>query len=251
MALNPKVVKYVPTSNKAGTEINLGIGLEVGDVEQLACEGITKFIANPNYSFVSVSTLAPHDIPAKGEYESYNQEDLIHTRLNEAKKAANIGGYHASYILNYTKETFINEPSVVQDYADIINAYQPNAIYTYSPFELDRQKLRVLKLIIRAILHLDPSRRPEHLYAVGLNDVYDIVTDKSLVKELDVDSRLELCESLLSVYDTKLQADENLVICSRAIDLMPLIKENPSFSIKEFASNTIDSYKQELLKKFD
>lgn len=250
MSLNSKVTKYIPSTSKSGAEVSIGIGLEISDVEQLSMNAIINELANPNYSFVSVTTKAPQNIKALNEYELYTEEDLIHARLAEARKAANLGSYNSSFLLNYNDETIVDSQKVISDYAEIISAYKPKAVYTFSPFELSKQRIHVLKLVVKTILQLPEDKRPEHLYCVSLNNDLDVVVEDDVATEFDFGNRYTLIDGILSVYDSVLQSNENLVVGYKAIDLMKYIKENSNFSLKTFVENKLELYKKELLEQY-
>ena len=133
MSLNENTIKYVPTSAKTGALISLCIAEQITDIERLGADGIIDSLYNPNKSFVGVITMAPSNIKNGGLYSLYNPEDMISIRLTEQQKAANIGSYNSTYILNHKNSD--EDEEIIDDYVNLIKAYKPETIYTYSPFE--------------------------------------------------------------------------------------------------------------------
>ena len=238
MSLNENTIKYVPTSAKTGAIISLCIASQIIDVERLGADGIVDSLYNPNKSFVGVVTMAPTNIQNNGLYSLYNPEDMISIRLAEQQKAANIGSYNSTYILNHKDED--DDESIIDDYVNLIKAYKPEVIYTYSPFEKNKEKIRILKLVITAISRIIDNYHPKLVLGVSLDSDDNFLATNKFVK-LGTSKKYDFVKNMLSVYDTAIENNEKLDVYSSAIDLTNV---DSTEELLELVQSIIEDYKK-------
>lgn len=245
MSLNENTIKYVPTSAKTGALISLCIAEQITDIERLGADGIIDSLYNPNKSFVGVITMAPSNIKNGGLYSLYNPEDMISIRLTEQQKAANIGSYNSTYILNHKNSD--EDEEIIDDYVNLIKAYKPETIYTYSPFEENESKVRILKLVITAISSIVDDYHPNLVLGVSLDNNITFVSNDKLVK-LGINKKIDFVNSMLSVYDSAKENNEDLTPSTLAINLSDIESVE---DLTNLVTNLIDDYKIKILKNIN
>lgn len=241
MPLNDNTVKYVPTSAKTGAIVSLCIVDEVTDVERVGAGGIIETLYNPNKSFVGAVIRTPHDISNCGLYNLYNEEDMVDIRLAEQKKAANIGSYNSLYVLNYTDLS--NKGAIIDDLIALIKAYRPEKIYTYSPYEKDREKVQTVLMLIEALSRIDEEYRPQLVVGAAISRELSFLPTEQVLN-LGIDSKIDLAYSLLDIYDSVIENNEELMPADCGIDLTGIkniesLREIITENLNSFLSKTL------------
>ncbi len=244
MSLNSRAMKYIPTSNKKGRQVAMGFAVEAGELEAISCAQISDILCDGNRSFVGVITRTPHDVKPCGAYEDYSEDDMISIRLHEAIKAANIGSYQALYLLNDGELEEVNE-ELVNDYAELLTTYKPDIIYTYSPLDVSHEHIVSLKALLEALSRVE-GYNPEHIYAVNYDGEGGLLDKEDLVY-LDIDSRYDVIESMISIYVSLNEVDASIVPCDTAIDLTRYMV-NKHLDLQQLAISLLDKAKSRVLE---
>ncbi len=244
MSLNSRAMKYIPTSNKKGKQVAMGFAVEAGEIEVISSAHISDILCEGNRSFVGVITRTPHDVLPCGDYEAYSENDMVSVRLHESIKAANIGSYQALYLLNDGELEEVNE-ELVNDYYDLLFTYKPDIVYTYSPLDRNKEHIISLKALLLALSKLE-DYFPEHIYAVHF-DGEGYIFDEEDIVHLDVDSRYDIINSMLSVYVSLSEAGNALYAADTAFDLVNHMV-NKRIDLKQFVSSMLEKVKARALE---
>ena len=94
MELN-KAITYIPKNGKTGPVKYLTICAHQDDNEIMAIDGIMKGYRSRKYSFACVVTADGSGSARSGKFANYTDEMMKEIRIEEQKKASDIGRYHA------------------------------------------------------------------------------------------------------------------------------------------------------------
>ena len=99
MKLNKKAVLYTPKNEKKGDRVNLCISAHQDDIEIMAYHGIIDAYNSLDKVFVACVTTDGAGSARSGKYASFTDDDMKLIRVEEQKKASEIGHYNKLYLL--------------------------------------------------------------------------------------------------------------------------------------------------------
>jgi LmbE family N-acetylglucosaminyl deacetylase len=262
--------EYTPhTANQSKVKF-LGIAAHHDDIEIMATDGIGRGFRNDGGSFYAVVTTDGGGSARSGEYANFTDEEMKSVRIDEQKRAAEVGCYNGLALLNYTSsETKMSgNPDIIADYIAIILKYQPEIIYTHNICDKHPTHIGVALKVIAAIRSLPYENRPQKLYGCEVWRDLDWLNDEEKVC-FDLSADIELTEKLLSVFDSQIAGGkrydlatagrrfanatyaashsiDKAVAMGYAMDLTPLIT-NVEGSVVEFARNHIRNFEKDVV----
>lgn len=269
-----KGIIYLPQNRKEGKVKYLTICAHQDDNEIMAIDGILRGYRSLKYSFACVVTGDGAGSPRTGKYKDYTDEMMKTVRLEEQKKAAEIGRYNSLYFLNYSSNEIkdADNQDIVNDYIEIIKELRPEVIYTHSLLDKHPTHISVAIKVINALRTLGYEYQPKQLYGCEVWRNLDWVSDDKKIV-FDVSNNVRLQKKLLSVYESQTLGGkdyanatigrryQNATFCEThsvdkaklvtyAIKMTKLLKE-PELPIKKFALSYIDDLYEEINDAMD
>lgn len=274
MKLNDKAIEYIPSTAKKGSKVYMCFSAHQDDIEIMAYHGIINAYNDDDACFVACVTTDGAGSARSGVYEKYTDDEMKLVRVEEQKKASEIGKYNKLYLLNYSsKEVKTKEnDSIIADYINIIREHKPEIIYTHNLADKHDTHLGVVTKVIKAIRQIPKDERPAKLLGCEVWRDLDWLDDKEKVL-LDVSSNPELANELLVVFDSQIAGGkrydlatagrrlanatyaeshsvDDITAISNAMDLTPLI-EDDSLDIVEFITSKIINFYNDVKGKIE
>lgn len=264
--LNPATELFFPSngSNNADLELttHLGIGAHQDDLEIIAIHGILEAYNDPGKHFTGVTVTDGRGAPRSGPFQDMSDDDMWKIRCDEQKQAAQLGNYHAQYLLNFPSQVVksTRRNNVIDDLKHIIKDTSPAVIYTHNLADKHDTHVAVALCVIQALRELETLPNFQKLYGCEAWRDLDWLVESDKIP-LDISSHPELQEALLRVFESQIIGGKryDLAAVGRwqanatffqsheidfatrmvyAMDLTPLILE-PEMEIEEFVSRYI------------
>jgi LmbE family N-acetylglucosaminyl deacetylase len=275
---NPDAVIYFPQGAEDDRHLarttHLGIGAHQDDLEIFAIHGILAGLDDKHRSFTGVTVTDGRGAPRSGPYADMSDDDLWKIRIAEQKKAADIGHYNAQILLNYASDE-VKSPdreAVIGDLKKIIEATQPEVIYTHNLADKHDTHVAVALSVIASLRELSPSLPNLTLYGCEVWGDLDWLPDERKVA-LDVSGHPEFQKHLLDVFKSQIAGGKQYGMATigrrmanatyyqshqtdqatrmtYAMDLTPLV-ENPEISISEFIDHHIQNFANGVRKRLE
>jgi len=275
MKLNmPTSEIYIPDGSPADKAIarttHMGIAAHQDDTEIMAYHGILECFQRKDRGFMGVVVTNGAGSPRDDLYAHYTDEEMQAVRRIEQRKAAYVGEYCAQAFLDYTSAQ-VKDPAnvdVIEDLKNVIQAAQPEVIYTHNPADKHDTHVAVVLRVIRALRELPESSRPAKLLGCEVWRDLDWLNDEDKVV-LNVEAHENLAAALLGVFDSQICGGKRYDLATMgrrrdhatyhpshgtdvskaltfAIDLTPLISDE-SISVAEYVRGFIDRFAQDVL----
>jgi LmbE family N-acetylglucosaminyl deacetylase len=248
----------------------MGIAAHQDDTEIMAYHGILECFQRKDRGFMGIVVTNGAGSPRDDLYAHYTDEEMQAVRRIEQKKAAYVGEYCAQAFLDYTSAQ-VKDPAnvdVIEDLKNLIQAAQPEVIYTHNPADKHDTHVAVVLRVIRALRELPENSRPAKLLGCEVWRDLDWLNDEDKVI-LNVEAHENLAAALLGVFDSQICGGKRYDLATMgrrrahatyqashstdaskaltfAIDLTPLIS-NESISVAEYVKGFIDRFAQEVL----
>lgn len=139
---------------------HLGIGAHPDDLELMSWSAIAAG------SYVGVVVADGADSPRGGPFAGFTREQMASARRGEQREAARRGGYDAVAMLGHASAAIkggLYAP-LIEDLVAILDAVQPEAVYTHSLCDTHDTHVAVASHVIASIRQLPPHVRPRKLY---------------------------------------------------------------------------------------
>lgn len=270
---NPLAECYFPSGTEDDTLLNktthLGIGAHQDDLEILAIPGILAGYDHEDQAFTGITVTNGRGAPRTGEYANYSDDEMWQVRLKEQRQAADIGHYLAQFQLNYPSAQ-VKAPvreEVITDLITLIQACQPEIIYTHNLADKHDTHVAVALSVIEALRRLGPEAGEITVYGSEIWRGLDWLP-ADLKVALDVSSHPELQLELLQAFHSQIaggkrydlatmgrrQANatyyqshvtDQAELMTYAMDLTPLIK-NPQLDVGEYTDQLVQSLAQDV-----
>lgn len=184
---------------------HLAIGAHQDDLEIMAIDGILQCFQHPNRWFTGVIVTDGSGSPRSGVYADYSNAQMMAVRMREQKKAAEIGEYAAQLLLKYSSSAIKdgNNTDPVTDLKNIIQATQPEVIYTHNLADKHPTHVGVAVKVISALRACPQNARPEKLYGCEVWRGLDWLRDSAKVA-LDCSVKKNLQTTLVGVFDSQI-----------------------------------------------
>jgi len=185
---------------------HLGIGAHQDDLEFMALHGILECFQNEQKWFGGVTCTDGAGSSRSGPYADYTDEQMKAARVQEQKTAAVIGQYsfmvqlaHPSRVAKQSDERSV----MVDDLVTILEAAQPEVVYTHNPFDKHAAHVGVLFAVLEAIQRLPEGQRPQQLIGCEVWRGLDWLPDELKVVQ-NLDAHPNLAAALNGVFDSQI-----------------------------------------------
>jgi len=164
------MILYIPDGTEKKAALNrttkMCIAAHEDDVElmSLAVIGETKDKADEHFAACVVTDGASS--PRTGKFANVTNDEMVQLRIEEQKRAADIGKYSAMALLGYsssdvkTKKRAESEAEI----ASLIEECAPEVLYTHNPADMHETHVAVFCRVIGAIRSLPFEKRPKQLW---------------------------------------------------------------------------------------
>lgn len=264
---------YTPRKGKKGPVKFLAICAHPDDCEVMAIDGIQRGYRASKYTFACVVTTDGADSERSGRYARVTDQKMTSVVMEEQKKAAMIGRYHAVYFMNYTSEDARNQENedIVEDYVNIIKELKPRIVYTHSLLDRHPTHVAVAIKVINACRQMKRADQPKVLYGCESERNLDWV-DPSKVVTFNVSKNLRLQRQLISVHKSanmsrdyvnaaigrrvvnavfnRDEKKKNAKLTTKAINMSTLLRRK-EFPIKRYAMSFVDDLYGEINDMMD
>ena len=184
---------------------HLGVGAHHDDLEFMAFHGIAQCFGKGDKWFAGVTCTDGKGSSRNGIFASMTQEQLAETRAAEQIRAAEIGGYGSMITLDYPSSRVTNPAEIAlrADLIHILQATQPEVVYTHNPADKHATHIGVFAALLDAIRSLRPSDRPRQLIGCEVWRDLDWMCDSEKVR-MDATGHEPLASELNAVFASQI-----------------------------------------------
>ncbi len=185
---------------------HLAVGAHPDDVPIMAFDGIRRCFGQTDEWFLSVTVTDGAGSPRTGPYSDYSDAAMRTVRRDEEKKAATIGEYTATVLLDYPSSAVTESPhdSIVNELADLINTARPEVVYTHNLADKHDTHVATALRTLAAVRRLPNNTRPAAVYGCEVWRDLDWMLDADKVV-FDVSDHENLAQALIAVYDSQIR----------------------------------------------
>ncbi len=273
---NPTAELFIPDGTAAEVALarttHLAVAAHPDDIEIMAADGILRCFRRRDRWFTGVIVTDGSGSPRTGLYADYSDAAMRAVRRLEQKKAAVVGEYSAQLFLDYPSAAVraTGREAVVDDLRAVVEATQPEIIYTHNPADKHATHVAVALRLIEALRRLPAEKRPRHLYGCEVWRDLDWLGDEEKVV-FDVSAHENLQAALLGLFDSQLSGGKRYDLATMgrrrahatyfashdvdaatgltfAMELTPLI-EDPTLSIETFVLDFIRRFADEVSRQ--
>ena len=204
MKLNQKAEIYIPSAGKHAEKKLLAIVAHEDDAEAMALDGILRSLDCPELCFSACVVTDGAGSAHTGPYAGVTPGELVRIRAREQKQAAEMGQYHALFLLNFTSsQVKRRNEAVVSDLVAIIGELRPEVVYTHNLCDRHATHLGVSMRTVEAIRRLPKDLRPKQLLGAEAWRGLDWLcpADKLV---FDVSARRNLANALIGIFDSQI-----------------------------------------------
>lgn len=251
---------------------HLGVGAHQDDLEFMAFHGILECYQNEAKWFGGVTCTNGAGSARSGNYADFTDEQMQDVRRKEQDKAASIGEYAAMFHLDHPSLS-IKSPedmSLKEDLLTILQATQPEVVYTHNPCDKHDTHIGVTVAMLQALRELPAEERPKRVIGCEVWRDLDWLSDDEKVV-MDVSGHDEFAAKLNACFDSQIAGgkrydlavigrrsanatffdshstdDSNQVIFG--LDLTPLIAED-SLDIVQYVLGFVQRFQEDVRAK--
>lgn len=251
---------------------HLGVGAHQDDLEFMAFHGILECYQNETKWFGGVTCTNGAGSARSGNYADFTDEQMQDVRRKEQDKAASIGEYAAMFHLDHPSSS-IKSPedmSLKEDLLAILQATQPEVVYTHNPCDKHDTHIGVTVAMLQALRELPAEERPKRVIGCEVWRDLDWLSDDEKVV-MDVSGHDEFAAKLNACFDSQIAGgkrydlavigrrsanatffdshstdDSNQVIFG--LDLTPLIAED-SLDIVQYVLGFVQRFQEDVRAK--
>jgi LmbE family N-acetylglucosaminyl deacetylase len=201
-------VLHVPDGASSASALarttHLGIGAHQDDLEIMAVDGILQCYGREDRWFTGVVVSDGAGAPRAGRFAGFTNPQMVAARIEEQKRAADIGEYSAQMILLHPTDELKDgkNPRPVDDLEGILRATRPEVVYTHNLFDKHDAHVAVALRVIAAIRRLTSAERPEKVYGCEVWRDLDWLPDSDKVV-FDCSANEALQFKLLEVFESQ------------------------------------------------
>lgn len=251
---------------------HLGIGAHQDDLEIMAIDGILKCYNRDDAWFTGAIVTDGAGSPRAGAFKDFSNEEMVRTRNEEQKRAADIGTYGAQVLLSYPSEALKNgtDVRVVDDIESLLRAASPELVYTHNLMDKHDAHVAVALRVIEAIRRLPQKSRPRKLYGCEVWRDLDWLLDKDKWI-FDCSEHEDLQRQLLAAFESQVAGGKRYDLATMGrrranatyldphrvdqatgavfgIDMTPLIQDD-ELDITQFASAFTTNFQSDVVSR--
>ncbi len=276
MSANPSSDLYIPdgvsTPEAQARTSHLGIGAHQDDLEFMAFHGISSCYEQEMHWFSGITCTNGGGSARAGKYADYSDEQMKALRVEEQRRAAEIGCYSFVAQLGHSSAE-IKDPAqrgaLVNELEQLLLTTQPEILYTHNPADKHATHVAVCLAVIEAVRRVPPYSRPKKVYGCEVWRDLDWLCDEDKIA-LDVSGHPELAQKLNACFDSQIAGGKNYgdaVIGRRkanatfhdshnidavdqlwfAMDLTPLA-EDDALDLATFVSEKLTRFRESVLE---
>jgi len=193
----------LPTALARST--HLGIGAHQDDLEFMAFHGIAACYRSTERWFGGVTCTNGSGSARAGCFAHYTDAEMMEERRREQDEAARVGQYAFVAQLDYPS-AMVKDPgesALEEDLIVILQATQPEVVYTHNPADKHATHIGVLVAAIRAIRALPEAERPRKVYGCEVWRDLDWLLDEDKAV-LDVSAHPDLFKRLAGLFASQI-----------------------------------------------
>lgn len=241
----------------------------------MAFHGIASCYEQPHHWFSGITCTDGGGSARTGKYADYSDDAMKALRLQEQRKAAEIGHYSFIEQLGLSSATIkdpIGRNLLVDQIEQILLTTQPEILYTHNPADKHATHVAVCRAVLEAIQRVPPYSRPKQVYGCEVWRDLDWLNDSEKVA-LDVSAHTALADQLHACFDSQIAGGKNYgeAVVGRSIanatfsqahavdaakrlwfamDLTPLTEEDAP-SLKAYVTERIEAFKNSATETLD
>ncbi len=200
---------FVPDGLAAGPALarttHMAIAAHQDDIEIMSAEPILSCFQRSDKWFTGVIVTDGRGSPRDGIYKNFTDEEMHSVRFKEQRKAAYTGEYAAQVMLDYPSRAAKDgsDKRPVEDIAGLIEAAEPETVYTHNLADKHDTHVGVALKTIAAIRSLPAEKRPKRLYACEVWRDLDWMVDADKIA-FEVSGHENVQAALLGVFDSQI-----------------------------------------------
>ena len=200
---------YIPDGSCESVALSrvtdLCIAAHQDDIEIMAFPPIFECYESNSRHFCGVCATDGRGSPRCGDYASLSDEEMALVRIEEQKKASEVGKYSAQIMLGYSSKEIKSPENLmpVEDIVKILRATRPDTVYTHNLADKHDTHVATALRVISALNMLSDDEKPKKLILLEVWRSLDWVND-SEKKMLDASGGEALAINILSVYKSQI-----------------------------------------------
>lgn len=263
----------LPLEKALARTTHLAISAHQDDIEIMAAGPILECFQQEDKWFTGVVVNDGRNSPRDGLYAHYTDDEMRAARFKEQRKAAVVGEYAAQVMLDYPSAPIKDGANrqVVEDLVSVLQATQPQFVYTHNLADKHDTHVAVVLKVIAAIRALPPARRPQKLFGCEVWRDLDWMVDTDKIA-FDLSQHEALQMALLGVFDSQIAGGKRYDLASMgrrranatyyashgvdtslgtsfAMDLTPLIVDD-TLAPLAFTQQFIQRFAQDVTERF-
>lgn len=264
---------HKPETEALSRITHLGIGAHQDDLEFMAFHGILECFGREDKWFGGVTCTNGSGSSRVGSYAQFTDEQMMQIRRQEQNMAAIIGQYGAMIQLDYPSQVIKHwdDRFLKNDLKIILNATQPEVVYTHNPADKHDTHITVVVAALQAMRELPPNKRSQRVIGCEVWRDLDWLPDAEKVV-MDVSGHDNLAAALNGVFDSQIAGGKRYDLATYGrrsanatffeshatdkanqvifgIDLTPVVKDDTS-DIRDYVCGFIDRFRADVRKKF-
>ncbi|MEW5849609.1 MAG: PIG-L family deacetylase [Myxococcota bacterium] len=182
---------------------HLAVAAHADDVELMAWHGIQRCLTNESMGFAAVIVTDGRGSPRSGAYAQFTSQQMRDVRLQEQKRAAQLGRYGLLVWLDHESASIKtpHAPQLQEDLRRLFQVIRPRLVYTHNLVDKHDTHVAVATHLIRALR--SASHQPERVLGCEVWRGLDWLTDEDKVL-LDVSGQDDRMMELMRVFDSQI-----------------------------------------------
>jgi LmbE family N-acetylglucosaminyl deacetylase len=252
---------------------HLGIGAHQDDLEFMAFHGILECFARDDQWFGGVTCTNGSGSSRTGPYAQFTDEQMMKIRRQEQNTAATIGQYGVMVQLDYPSQAIKrwDDRDLKNDLRIILEATQPEAVYTHNPADKHDTHIAVVVATLQALHEMMPAKLPKRVIGCEVWRNLDWLPDDEKII-MDVSGHDNLAAALNGVFDSQITGGKryDLATCGRrsanatffeshatdkanqvifGMDLTPLAQFDAKIDVRDYVCGFIDRFRADVRQK--
>jgi LmbE family N-acetylglucosaminyl deacetylase len=185
---------------------HLGVGAHQDDLEFMALHGILAGFQSEDKWFSGVTCTDGAGSSRTGKYAAFSDEEMKAIRVTEQRTAATVGQYGFMAQLGHSSanaKDLALRSTLSADILTVLNAAQPEVVYTHNPFDKHATHIGVMLATLDAIHQMSPETRPKQLFGCEVWRALDWLPDR-LKTVHDVSAHPNIASALNGVFDSQI-----------------------------------------------